>query len=105
MMGTKLGLKDVEPGMRFSSPNLDLMHENSADYTNTFRDLIKKQQPSNKLFLSNGFNKWHARWKKRVQEKNQDVESAFALMSLVNPCVIPRNHKVEEAFSPPRMAT
>lgn len=99
MMGTKLGLKDVEPGDEILITELlDLMHENSADYTNTFRDLIKKEQPSNKLFLSDGFNQWHTGWKNRLQEKNQDVESAFALMSSVNPCVIPRNHKVEEAL-------
>ena len=41
------------------------------------------------------FSKWHNRWVERLQQEGGD---SFALMRSVNPTVIPRNHKVEEAL-------
>jgi uncharacterized protein YdiU (UPF0061 family) len=45
------------------------------------------------------FHDWHSRWQDRLARDNLPKASAYALMRTVNPAVIPRNHRVEEALS------
>ena len=77
---------------------LNWMHKNSADFTNTFLDLSKEKLPNEGLYASESFQTWHARWLERIAKEEKDMESSIALMRSVNPSVIPRNHKVEEAL-------
>jgi uncharacterized protein YdiU (UPF0061 family) len=96
MMGNKLGLtKIIDQDEELITELLDLMHEYSADYTNTFLDLGQKELPAEEFYISEDFSNWHNRWVKRLQQEGGD---SFALMRSVNPAVIPRNHKVEEAL-------
>ena len=96
MMGNKLGLAKIEDqDEELITELLDLMHEYSADYTNTFLDLGQKELPAEEFYISEDFSKWHNRWVERLQQEGGD---SFALMRSVNPAVIPRNHKVEEAL-------
>lgn len=96
MMGNKLGLTQIEEkDEEMITELLDLMHEYSADYTNTFLDLGQKELPAEEFYISEDFSNWHNRWVKRLQQEGGD---SFALMRSVNPAVIPRNHKVEEAL-------
>ena len=96
MMGNKLGLTKIEDqDEELITELLDLMHEYSADYTNTFLDLGQKELPAEEFYISEDFSNWHNRWVKRLQQEGGD---SFALMRSVNPTVIPRNHKVEEAL-------
>ena len=96
MMGNKLGLTKIEDqDEELITELLDLMHEYSADYTNTFLDLGQKELPAEEFYISEDFSKWHNRWVERLQQEGGD---SFALMRSVNPAVIPRNHKVEEAL-------
>ena len=96
MMGNKLGLTKIEDrDEELITELLDLMHQYSADYTNTFLDLGQKELPAEKFYISEDFSKWHNRWVERLQQEGGD---SFALMRSVNPTVIPRNHKVEEAL-------
>ena len=96
MMGNKLGLAKIEDqDEELITELLDLMHEYSADYTNTFLDLGQKELPAEEFYISEDFSKWHNRWVERLQQEGGD---SFALMRSVNPTVIPRNHKVEEAL-------
>ena len=96
MMGNKLGLTKIEEkDEEMITELLDLMHEYSADYTNTFLDLGQKELPAEEFYISEDFSKWHNRWVERLQQEGGD---SFALMRSVNPAVIPRNHKVEEAL-------
>ena len=96
MMGNKLGLTKIEEkDEEMITELLDLMHEYSADYTNTFLDLGQKELPAEEFYISEDFSKWHNRWVERLQQEGGD---SFALMRSVNPTVIPRNHKVEEAL-------
>ena len=96
MMGNKLGLTKIEEkDEEMITELLDLMHEYSADYTNTFLDLGQKELPAEEFYISEDFSNWHNRWVKRLQQEGGD---SFALMRSVNPAVIPRNHKVEEAL-------
>ena len=74
------------------------MHANEADFTNTFRDLSQEEIPDGELYATESFQVWHTRWQARLGEETQDLKSSLALMQSVNPAVIPRNHKVEEAL-------
>ena len=97
MMGSKLGLAGAKKeDEKLVTDLLDLMHENGADYTNTFRDLSSKQLPDEKAYSAESFQAWHTRWCARLGE--EDLDSSLALRKSVNPAVIPRNHKVKEAL-------
>ena len=99
MMGSKLGLSNAgKEDDKLITDLLDWMHENSADFTNTFRDLSKGGLPNGELYTTQSFQAWHARWQDRLGQEKQDLKSSFDLMRSVNPTVIPRNHKVEEAL-------
>ena len=77
---------------------LDYMHQNQLDYTNTFCDLARDELPESDIYKTGYFKKWHARWKDRQKKEKKSLKSSRALMKSVNPAVIPRNHKVEEAL-------
>ena len=97
MMGSKLGLAEAKKDEEsLVTDLLDWMHENSADYTNTFRDLSQKELPNKELYATENFQAWQTRWQARLME--EDLECSLALRKSVNPAVIPRNHKVEEAL-------
>lgn len=99
MMGSKLGLSRVDnEDEKLITDLLEWMHQNSADFTNTFRDLCKEEIPNGALYASESFQSWHVRWQNRLRKEEQGLETSFALMRSVNPAVIPRNHKVEEAL-------
>ncbi len=99
MMGSKLGLlvtrKEDE---KLVIELLDWMHQQRADYTSTFRDLSKPELPMESAYTTESFQAWHVRWQNRLQEEKQGWDSSVTLMDSVNPAVIPRNHKVEEAL-------
>jgi uncharacterized protein YdiU (UPF0061 family) len=98
MMGSKLGLTEVSiKDEKLITDLLDWMHKNSADFTNTFRDLCKKL-PGGELYASETFQSWYARWQNRLKKEKQELETSYILMRSLNPAVIPRNHKVEEAL-------
>jgi uncharacterized protein YdiU (UPF0061 family) len=44
------------------------------------------------------FQHWYRRWLERLGREGKGLEQAALLMNRVNPLVIPRNHKVEEAL-------
>ena len=99
MMGTKLGLAEADKqDERLVTDLLDWMHSNGADYTNTFRDLGRQGLPENQLYQSETFETWHRRWQERLGGEGRSLDSSLSLMRSVNPVVIPRNHKVEEAL-------
>ena len=99
MIGFKLGLSEVvKDDERLIADLLNWMHENSADYTNTFRELGKGKLPDCELYSTKNFKTWYARWQSRMEKEKGGFESCFSLMQSVNPAVIPRNHKVEEAL-------
>ena len=99
MMGTKIGLKErFEGDEKLISELLDWMHKNSADFTNTFINLGKEKLPDFEAYATKDFQSWHSRWQERIRKEKQDRTATLALMNSVNPLVIPRNHKVEEAL-------
>ena len=99
MMGSKLGFAETgQEDEKLITELLDWMHKNSADFTNTFLNLCKEEIPSGALYASESFQSWHVRWQNRLRKEEQGLETSFALMRSLNPAVIPRNHKVEEAL-------
>ncbi len=99
MMRSKIGLSQADPeDEQMITELLDYMHQNQLDYTNTFRDLTHDELPQTEVYKTGCFQKWHTRWKDRLNKEGQDLKSSRALMRSVNPAVIPRNHKVEDAL-------
>lgn len=99
MMRAKLGLFDhhQEDG-RLIADLLNWMHQHKADYTNTFIDLSNKNELSSTQYSDFVFQEWYARWKLRLTQNNQALDSSLELMRASNPHVIPRNHKVHQAL-------
>jgi serine/tyrosine/threonine adenylyltransferase len=99
----KLGILTSRDGdVELVQDLLNLMAENQADLTLTFRRLSaaaeerESDELVRQLFPSSlGFEKWMERWRKRLAEEPQDVAVRSAAMRAVNPAYIPRNHRVE----------
>jgi uncharacterized protein YdiU (UPF0061 family) len=71
-----------------------------ADFTNVFRDLSVSGLPvANGDYPHPEFKEWHAKWLQRLHREGRDGASIRAGMQRVNPVVIPRNHRVEEALA------
>jgi uncharacterized protein YdiU (UPF0061 family) len=99
-MRKKLGLSTEEAGdVELIQTLLDWMQESRADFTNTFRDLSSQVPPAGERYRSPDFLAWYSRWQLRLSREGQRDASAYALMRTVNPAVIARNHRVEEALS------
>jgi serine/tyrosine/threonine adenylyltransferase len=81
---------------------LNLMAENQADFTLTFRRLGEaadergSDQFVRQLFATSlGLDEWMVRWRKRLEEEPQHSAARSAAMRAVNPAYIPRNHRIE----------
>lgn len=99
-MRKKLGLQTEEAGdVELIRALLDWMQEARADFTNTFRDLSSSAPPAGDRYQSPDFLAWYSRWRLRLSREGELNTLACALMQTVNPAVIPRNHRVEEALS------
>jgi len=99
MMRDKLGLFGEDPKDQVLI--LDLltwMHQNKADYTNTFCFLMNEKIEKSEIYNNENFLIWKKRWKDRLKLNNNAPEKYIKLMRSVNPLIIPRNHKVEEAL-------
>jgi uncharacterized protein YdiU (UPF0061 family) len=99
MMRDKLGLFGEDPKDQVLI--LDLltwMHQNKADYTNTFCFLMNEKIPQDEIYKNENFLVWKQRWQERLKLNNNTPEKYFLLMHSVNPLIVPRNHRVEEAL-------
>lgn len=98
-MRAKLGLfTDEVEDIDLIEALLKWMHQNHADYTNTFRALTFESLPDEPLFHKVTFVDWHRHWQKRLKRQSKPKESSLCLMRSRNPAIIPRNHRVEEAL-------
>ena len=99
MMRDKLGLFGTDEKDKFLI--LDLltwMHQKKFDYTNTFCHLMNEKIKEDKNYEDQDFQNWKKRWNERLKTNNNTPEKYLKLMKSVNPLIIPRNHKVEEAL-------
>ena len=99
MMRDKLGLFGEDVNDRELINNLlNWMENNKADYTNTFCYLMNAKVNDSEIYKNKSFINWLDIWKKRSLMNNSSKEKQIKIMQNVNPSVIPRNHKVEEAL-------
>jgi len=99
MMRNKLGLFGEEAqDENLINDLLKWMHQNKADYTNTFCSLMKNDMKKEKLFQDSVFTDWYKRWTVRLNRNKKPKELSLDLMRANNPLIIPRNHKVEESL-------
>ncbi|UYN97126.1 MAG: YdiU family protein [Enhydrobacter sp.] len=90
----KLGLATEQEGdAALAQRLLDLMQENRADFTLTFRRLDELDA------LGGAFADWQAQWRRRLAEEGASPASRRAAMHAVNPAYIPRNQRVEAVLA------
>mgnify|MGYP004651279423 FL=1 len=77
---------------------LSLMHKYEADYTNTFRNLTLDKKDDITMFTTSEFSNWYNKWNERLSRQDKTKDEVVKLMKSVNPSIIPRNHRVEEAI-------
>lgn len=99
-MRAKLGLFTQEADdVSLIKTLLTSMHNNQADYTNTFCALSSETLHEETFFHESGFANWHAHWQARLTRQPETIDAVKKLMQAHNPSVIPRNHRVEEALA------
>ena len=99
-MRKKLGLQtDEADDVELIRSLLDWMQKSRADFTNTFRDVSSEEAPVAERYRGPDFQDWYSQWRLRLSRDGRQNASAYAVMRAVNPAVIPRNHRVEEALS------
>ena len=103
-MRAKLGLEDAHDGDReLVEALLGVMHRNQADFTLTFRRLCAAAGDADAgvraLFADPGaYDAWAATWQARLARERQAPSARSLAMRRVNPALIPRNHRVEQAI-------
>ncbi|WP_415307959.1 protein adenylyltransferase SelO [Candidatus Pelagibacter sp. Uisw_099_02] len=100
MMRDKLGLFGEDTNDQILIVELlGWMHKNKVDYTNTFCFLMNEKFSDNEVYKDKNFLIWKEKWESRLKLNNNSQEKYIKLMHSVNPIIIPRNHKVEEALT------
>ncbi len=102
-MRRKLGLFTEEEGdAALVRGLLDAMQRNSVDFTLLFRRLCAAVEgPAGDPAVAAGFadpsdyHDWALAWRARLRREPQMPGERAAFMRLVNPAVIPRNHRIE----------
>lgn len=98
MMKAKLGLTTAHANdIELITQLLGWMQHNYADYTNTFRKLLKSLHNTNEQHIEPGLTSWYKRWINRL-EIEPSLDDSVNLMSRYNPVIIPRNHTVEKVL-------
>jgi uncharacterized protein YdiU (UPF0061 family) len=102
VLRTKLGLAtQAEGDAALAFDLLERMAKGEADFTNTFRALSGDDPEA----AGAGFNDpdalgpWLGAWRARLAQEGRDEATRVAAMQAVNPALIARNHRVEEAIS------
>jgi uncharacterized protein YdiU (UPF0061 family) len=109
-MCRKIGLKTALPeDLALVEGLLEAMRQGEADFTLTFRRLCSAaQDPAGDeavrdLFSVPGlYDAWAVLWRSRLAREDAGPEPLTARMRAVNPALIPRNHRVEQAIAAAR---
>jgi uncharacterized protein YdiU (UPF0061 family) len=106
-MRRKLGLLHEQPeDAALVQGLLDVMARQQADFTLTFRGLCdaaaspKQDQRLRSVFQDfDAFTPWLLQWHARAEKELRSNSDRAAAMEVVNPFLIPRNHRVEAAIA------
>lgn len=94
----KLGLEtSEEDDDALANDLLDRMGENRADFTNTFRALGTSKARDEFLDPA-AYDKWESKWRTRLAKEDSTPEDRLVSLNKVNPAVIPRTHRIEQAI-------
>src|SRR5204862_6799339 len=63
------------------------------------RDLSTQEPPAGDRYRDPEFHDWYTGWQHRLNRNGRPSDSAYVQMRAVNPALIPRNHRVEEALA------
>jgi serine/tyrosine/threonine adenylyltransferase len=94
----KIGLTTAEDGDDGLIDTLmGRMAQQRADFTRVFRGLA--EGTARDEFVDRAaFDAWEVEWAARLAREGRDIAAAQALAARVNPAIIARNHRVEEAI-------
>jgi protein adenylyltransferase len=106
LMAKKLGFVESSPEVsELSIGLLEIMEQESSDYTLTFRALADQRAPDGENTIPadldpirDAFQPWLNKWRALMAKQNIDESTAHELMARTNPAYIPRNHWVEAAI-------
>lgn len=94
----KLGLYEMRDGdSQLIQDLLTLMTEGQADFTNAFRAL-GGEHAKDEFVNHEDFAAWEKRWRDRLAEEGTTPEARLEGMRKVNPAIIPRTHRIEQAI-------
>ncbi|GBR50174.1 hypothetical protein AA106555_0116 [Neokomagataea thailandica NBRC 106555] len=103
---TKLGLSGEQPSdTTLIAQFLELLHKQKLDFTQSFRTLnavAHANDPAAFLALcsdSTSAQTWLENWQRRLATESISQGERFKMMQNTNPCIIPRNHLVEDAIN------
>ncbi|GAB2913960.1 protein adenylyltransferase SelO [Rheinheimera gaetbuli] len=105
LMGEKIGIKSATKDDEVLIRDLlNLMSENSTDFSQTFRLLSQSvanaTQGAAKLFAdSSNWQQWANRWQIRLAEQGLALSEVQQQMDACNPALIPRNHLIAKAIA------
>ncbi len=93
----KIGLVTEQPDdVGLISDLLSAMARGQADFTNTFRALANGTA-RDQFLEPDEFDQWDSRWRARLNDEPEAAPLSERLTA-VNPAIIPRNHRVEQAI-------
>tara|TARA_A100001011_G_scaffold391848_1_gene478158 strand:- start:1619 stop:2794 length:1176 start_codon:yes stop_codon:yes gene_type:complete len=99
MMRNKLGIvNESNQDEELIIELLTWMHQNQADYTNTFCYIMGELKQKSEIYNNKEFISWKKKWENRVKEKNNSIEKSLSIMHKTNPRIIPRNYLLEEVI-------
>jgi uncharacterized protein YdiU (UPF0061 family) len=95
LMRPKLGLMGKKDGdAELINTWLNYLQDNALDYTLSFRELATRIDATD----APRFGEFEQRWRRHVGSQATDTAEVLAVMNSVNPIVIPRNHRIEQAI-------
>lgn len=100
-MRSKMGLiKPEESDSVLIEQLLGTMQSARADFTMTFAQMTKwVEQGGAPEWETKVAKRWDQPWRERLRRQNLPAADVARVMRSVNPAVIPRNHRVEEALA------
>lgn len=95
---TKVGLqtKSADDGELIHGL-LEVMANGQADFTNAFRAL-GTESATDEFLDRKAYGDWERTWVDRLKQENAKPEDRHEAMRRVNPSLIPRTHRIEEAI-------
>ncbi|MDG3042825.1 protein adenylyltransferase SelO [Roseicyclus marinus] len=102
VLARKLGLGENREGdASLAFDLLNMMAENGADFTRTFRALSGPDPAlaRDEFIDPTVMDAWQVRWRARMAQEDIGPEMRVARMRAINPARIPRNHRIEQVIA------